>query len=38
MDVYPSRNVDTRLLRVPAMQNKLNACGSRQQPTGIFLD
>jgi len=38
MDVYPSRNVDIRSHRVPAMHNKLNACGNRQRSAGTFLD
>jgi hypothetical protein len=38
MDVYPSRNVDTRSLRVPAPHNnKLNACGDRLRSAGAFL-
>jgi hypothetical protein len=36
MDVYPSRNVDTREHRVPATQNKSNACGDRLRSAGAF--
>jgi len=37
MDVYPSRNVDIRSLRVPAPHNnKLNACGDRLRSAGAF--
>jgi hypothetical protein len=36
MDVYPSRNVDTRSLRVPAQQNKKNTCGDRLRSAGAF--
>ena len=38
MDVYPSRNVDTREHRVPAMHNKLICCGDRLRSAGAFLD
>jgi hypothetical protein len=38
MDVYPSRNVDIRSLRVPAPQNNKNACGDRLRSAGAFLD
>jgi hypothetical protein len=39
MDVYPSRNVDIRSLRVPTPHNnKLNACGDRLRSAGAFLD
>jgi hypothetical protein len=38
MDVYPSRNVDIREHRVPALQNKLIACGDRLRSAGAFLD
>jgi hypothetical protein len=39
MDVYPSRNVDIRKHRMPAMHNnKLNACGDRLRSAGAFLD
>jgi len=36
MDVYPSRNVDIRSLRVPAPHNKLNTCGDRLRSAGAF--
>ena len=38
MDVYPSRNVDIREHRVPALLNKLIACGDRLRSAGAFLD
>jgi hypothetical protein len=39
MDVYPSRNVDIRSLRMPTPHNnKLNACGDRLRSAGAFLD
>jgi hypothetical protein len=38
MDVYPSRNVDIRSLRVPAPHNNLNASGDRMRSAGAFLD
>lgn len=38
MDVYPSRNVDIRSLRVPAPHNNLNACGDRLRSVGAFLN
>jgi len=38
MDVYPSRNVDIREHRVPAMHNKLITCGDRLRSAGVFLD
>jgi len=38
MDVYPSRNVDIREHRVPALHNKLIACGDRLRSAGAFLD
>jgi hypothetical protein len=38
MDVYPSRNVDIREHRVPALQNKLIVCGNRLRSAGAFLD
>lgn len=38
MDVYPSRNVDTCLHRVPAPHNNLNASGDRLRSAGAFLD
>jgi hypothetical protein len=38
MDVYPSRNVDTCSLRVPAPHNNLNAFGDRMRSAGAFLD
>jgi hypothetical protein len=38
MDVYPSRNVDTCSLRVPAPQNNLHAPGDRLRSAGAFLD
>jgi hypothetical protein len=37
MDVYPSRNVGTRSLRMPASYNTLNACGDRLRSAGAFL-
>jgi hypothetical protein len=36
MDVYPSRNVDTRQHRVPTTHQKPNACGDRQRSAGAF--
>jgi len=38
MDVYPSRNVDIREHRVPALHNKLTVCGDRLRSAGAFLD
>jgi len=38
MDVYPSRNVDIREHRVPALHNKLICCGDRLRSAGAFLD
>jgi len=38
MDVYPSRNVDIREHRVPALHNKLIVRGNRQRLAGTFLD
>jgi hypothetical protein len=38
MDVYPSRNVDIREHRVPALHNKLIVCGDRLRSAGAFLD
>jgi hypothetical protein len=38
MDVYPSRNVDIREHRVPALLNKLICCGDRLRSAGAFLD
>jgi hypothetical protein len=38
MDVYPSRNVDIREHRVPAMHHKLINCGDRLRSAGVFLD
>ncbi len=38
MDVYPSRNVDIREHRVPALQYKLICCGDRLRSAGAFLD
>lgn len=38
MDVYPSRNVDIRLHRVPAQHNKLTTCGDRLRLAGAFLN
>ncbi len=36
MDVYPSRNADSREHRVPALQNKSNACGDRLRSADAF--
>ena len=36
MDVYPSRNVDTREHRVPATHHKSNACGDRLRSADAF--
>lgn len=38
MDVYPSRNVDIREHRMPALHNKLIVCGDRLRSAGAFLD
>ena len=38
MDVYPSRNVDIREHRVPALHYKLICCGDRLRSAGAFLD
>jgi hypothetical protein len=38
MDVYPSRNVDIRVHRVPASHDMLNACGDRLRSADAFLD
>jgi hypothetical protein len=38
MDVYPSRNVDIREHRMPAMHHKLIVCGDRLRSAGAFLD
>jgi hypothetical protein len=38
MDVYPSRNVDIRLHRMPAQHNKLTTCGVRLRLAGAFLN
>jgi hypothetical protein len=38
MDVYPSRNVDIREHRMPALHNKLMICGDRLRSAGVFLD
>jgi hypothetical protein len=38
MDVFPSRYVDIRSLRVPAPHNnQLNACGDRLRSAGAYL-
>jgi len=36
MDVYPSRNADSREHRVPALHNKSNACGDRLRLADAF--
>jgi hypothetical protein len=36
MDVYPSRNVDTREHRVPATHHKSNSCGDRLRSADAF--
>ena len=36
MDVYPSRSADSREHRVPALQEKSNACGDRQRSADAF--
>jgi hypothetical protein len=38
MDVYPSRSVDIREHRMPALRDKLIVCGDRQRSAGAFLD
>jgi hypothetical protein len=38
MDDYPSRNVDIREHRVPALHHKLIVCGDRLRSAGAFLD
>jgi hypothetical protein len=38
MDVYPSRNVGTRVHRMPALRDKLIVCGDRLRSAGAFLD